>query len=341
MFLGLTNSATEILHDRPILRRERNCQPGATSYVTAKFLALGLVAALQCLVYLIVGNHFLEIEGMLTHHWAWMTLTAWTGTAMALVVSSVVKSERAALTAVPLLLVPQMLLAGALVPYREMNHGLFEDSKDIRDRGGVPVPAYVMPLRYAYEGMIVAQAVRNPFEIERIRLQRRIDRAREVDQTMPEKDAIRFDLAKEGLRRLLAAGANNKKEAANLVSRIRRISSSGTALEVETMKIWPEDDSKARPASAFFVNERIDLMIREAETFRNDYRNTKTRDVFLALKKPLPWAADPPPTKQAVFVEPEDTLETQRYCALFLTFIVIGCLIFSVVMISRQNRETH
>jgi hypothetical protein len=39
-----------------------------------------------------------------------MTLTAVTGTAMALVVSSVVKTERAALTAVPLLLVPQMLL---------------------------------------------------------------------------------------------------------------------------------------------------------------------------------------------------------------------------------------
>ena len=128
MFLGLTNSATEVLRDRPILRRERNCQPGATSYVTAKFLALGVVAALQCLIYLIVGNHFLEIEGMLMNHWAWMTLTAWTGTAMALVVSSIVKSERAALTAVPLLLVPQMLLAGALVPYREMNHGLFEDA---------------------------------------------------------------------------------------------------------------------------------------------------------------------------------------------------------------------
>jgi ABC transport system ATP-binding/permease protein len=30
MFLGLTNSATEILRDRPIMRRERNCQPGAT-----------------------------------------------------------------------------------------------------------------------------------------------------------------------------------------------------------------------------------------------------------------------------------------------------------------------
>ncbi|RYD30752.1 MAG: hypothetical protein EOP85_23480, partial [Verrucomicrobiaceae bacterium] len=136
MFLGLTNSATEVLRDRPVLRRERNCQPGAGSYVMAKSTALGLVAAIQCLAYLIVGNHFLEIDGMLPYLWLWMTLTAWTGTAMALVVSSVVKTERAALTAVPLLLVPQMLLAGALVPYREMNRGLFENAKVVRDRGG-------------------------------------------------------------------------------------------------------------------------------------------------------------------------------------------------------------
>lgn len=341
MFLGLTNSATEILRDRPILRRERNCQPGAFSYVTAKFLALGLVAAVQCFIYLIVGNHFLEIEGMLMNHWAWMTLTAWTGTAMALVVSSIVKSERAALTAVPLLLVPQMLLAGALVPYREMNHGLFEDSKDIRARGGVPVPALVMPLRYAYEGMIVSQAVRNPFEIERMRLQRRIDRARAVDKPMTELEADRFELAKEGLRRLLAAGATTKEDAAALVSRIRRLSSTGTRIEVETMKIWPDDDPTARPASGFFVNERIDLMVREAETFRNDYRNIKTRDVFLALTKPLPWASAPLPGRPTAFTEPSGTLETQRYCMFLLTFIVLGCLLVATLVISRQNRQTR
>lgn len=340
MFLGLTNSATEILRDRPILRRERNCQPVATSYVTAKFLALGLVAAAQCLIYLIVGNHFLEIEGMLADHWAWMTLTSWTGTAMALVVSSTVKSERAALTAVPLLLVPQMLLAGALVPFREMNHALFEESKNIRDRGGVPVPAYVMPLRYAYEGIVVCQAVRNPFEIERLRLQRRIDRARDPDESMSEGEVYRFNLAKEGLRRLLAAGANNKEEAAKLVSRIRRISTSGTPIEVETMKIWPDQGKNVRPASTFFVNERIDLLIREAETFRNDYRNKEKRDVFLALKKPLPWAADPPPNQQETYVEPSDIIDTQRYCSLFLSMIIFGCIFFSTFVISRQNRQT-
>lgn len=342
MFLGLTNSATEILRDRPILRRERNCQPGATSYVTAKYAALGLVAAAQCLIYLIVGNHFLEIEGMLWYHWMWMTLTAWTGTGMALVISSLVKSERAALTSVPLLLVPQMLLAGALVPYKEMNRGLFKHASDVRERGGVPVPAVVMPLRYAYEAMIVCQAVKNPFEIERIRLQRKVDRLRQLESPITPKAAEKFDLAKEGLRRLLAAGASNKKEAAALVSRIRRISTTGTRIEVETMKLWPDDDINARPASEFFLNERIDLIVREAETFRNDYRSKDQRVVFNALVKPLPWAADKNMDPSAPFEDDnQDEIDTQRYCGYILILINIFCIIATATIINRQNRRTR
>jgi hypothetical protein len=298
------------------------------------------VAAVQCFTYLIVGNHFLEIEGMLFYHWMWMTLTACTGTAMALVVSSIVKTERAALTSVPLLLVPQMLLAGALVPYHEMNRGLFQNASDIRERGGVPVPAAIMPLRYAYEAMIVTQAVSNPFEIERLRLQRRVDRVRRLDAPMTERAADRFELAKEGLRRLLAAGASNKEEAADLVSRIRRIANTGTRIEVETMKVWPEWDPKARPASEFFVNERIDLLVREAETFRNDYRNKKRRIVFHALTQPLPWAADTPSPTEA-YVEPTDQIDTREYCGFILLAIVLGCGAVSTLIISRQNRMTR
>ncbi len=340
MFLGLTNSATEILRDRPIMRRERNCQSGATSYVIAKFAALALVAAVQCLTYLVVGNHFLEIEGMLVYHWIWMTLTAWTGTALALVVSSMVKTERAALTAVPLLLVPQMLLAGALVSYKEMNHGLFQNARDVRERGGVPVPAVIMPLRYAYEGMIVSQAVRNPFEVERIRLQRKIDRARQPGKMPDHEVDEEFELAKEGLRRLLAAGARDKVEAAALVERIRRISSSGTRIEVETMKVWPDDQENARPASDFFVNERIDLLVREAETFRNDYRIKENRVVFHALKKPLPWIAAPP-SSGIVFKEPRGHIDTQRYCGYMLALMILLCLGTAILMVSRQNRLTR
>jgi energy-coupling factor transporter ATP-binding protein EcfA2 len=341
MFLGLTNSAAEVLRDRPILRRERNCQPGAGSYVIAKFVALGIVAAVQCFAYMLVGNYFLEIDGMLMELWLWMTLTAWTGTAMALVISSMVNTERAALTAVPLLLVPQMLLAGALVPYREMNHGLFTNASEVREKGGAPVPAVIMPLRYAYEAMVVAQATKNPFEAERLRLQRRIDRVRALKVPMNANQSERFELVKEGLRRLLAAGASTPEEALDTIDRIRRISTSGTRIEVETMNVWPEDDSKARPASEFFVNERIDLLIREAETFRNDYRNKERRNVFYALRKPLPLATAERDGRAETFVEGQDEIETLRYCGFILATIIVACGVMSTIIISRQNRMTR
>lgn len=324
MFLGLTNSATEILRDRAVLRRERNCQPGGISYVAAKFLALGLVAAVQCFTYLLVGNYFLEIEGVILYQWIWMTLTALTGTGMALLVSAVVSTERAALTAVPLLLVPQMLLAGALVPFKEMNRGLFENSKIERERGGVPVPARVMPLRYAFEGMLVAQATRNPFELERIRLQRKIENTRDITEELSEKELARFEMVKEGLRRLLASGAMNTKEAADLVKRIKRMVDEGTAIEVSTMKVWPDQEG-AKPTYTFFVNERIDLLIREAEIFRSDYRNKKPRHVFLALEKPV------------FFLEKQ--LETMKYNGILLLLVSLSCCGLAAWVIGRQNRS--
>jgi hypothetical protein len=197
-----------------------------------------------------------------------------------------------------------------------------------------------MPLRYAYEGMIVSQAVRNPFEVERIRLQRRIDRGRNIGNTMNERSVEQFELAKEGLRRLLAAGASNKKDAAEIVERIRRISSSGSRIEVETMKVWPENDPNARPASEFFVNERIDLLVREAETFRNDYRNKENRVVFHALKKPIPFMAGRP-DPEAVFTEPAGHVETQRFCGVILGLFITACVLLSIFIIHRQNRMTR
>jgi ABC-type multidrug transport system ATPase subunit len=345
MFLGLTNSATEVLRDRAVLRRERNCQPGGLSYISAKFLALGIVAGVQCYTYLVVGNYFLEIKGVLLYHWIWMTLTALTGTGMALLVSSVVKTERAALTAVPLLLVPQMLLAGALVPFKEMNRGLFDEVKLEREYGGVPVPARIMPLRYAFEGMLVAQATRNPFELERIRLQRKIERARDLGDDLGENGIERFEMVKEGLRRLLASGAKSEAEARLLVERIRRMVDDGNPVEVATMKVWPDGEG-VKPTYTFFVNERIDLLVREAETFRNDYRNEKPRHVFLALEKPIPFYDQfISPRKEldtlggGLDTPPPPQIETMRFCGWVLILVSLSCGGVAAWVISRQNRS--
>ena len=105
------------------------------------------------------------------------------------------------------------------------------------------------------------------------------------------------------------------------------------------MKVWPENEPDARPASEFFVNERIDLLVREAEIFRNDYRYKERRVVFHALSKPLPWAPDRQETS-GPYVEPTDEVDTQKYCGTVLaSFIFLGGMA-STLIISRQNRQT-
>lgn len=325
MFLGLTNSATEILRDRPTLRRERNCNPGAVTYITAKFCALFLLAAAQCLVYVAVGNTLLDLHGMLVEHWLWMTLTASTGTALALLVSALVRTERAALTAVPLLLVPQMLLAGALVPFSEMNRGLFTESEINRERGGTPVPADFMPLRYAYEAMVVSQATRNPFDLQRLRVQRRIDIALASDQPLGGATASRLNVLKAALTRISAAGATSPRRAESIIRRLAALARTGSLLEVETLKIWPAEDQAARPCSEFFVNSRIDLMHRQAESHRTDYRNTGPRNVFLARVKTVG----------------NSTIGTVELTTATLFAIILACLALASTAVSLQNRRTR
>jgi ABC transport system ATP-binding/permease protein len=326
MFLGLTNSATEILRDRPVIRRERNCYPGAGMYVTAKFLALAIVAALQCAAYLAVAHPLLEIRGMFLDHWLWMTLTAWTGTSMALLVSSLVRTERAALTSVPLLLVPQMLLAGALVPFKEMNRAIYDEVGINRDRGGTPVPSQIMPLRYAYESMVVAQATRNPFEKERMRLQSRLNAltaTRELNKTSAE----RLEVMKICLTKLLGAGCYNDKDGELLASQISNIARRGNRDEAMALKVWPppqEDGTKPKPVSDYFVNARIDLMTREADTFRTDYRNTKNRAIFLALEQPLPQGR---------------WIETDRRNGFVLALFILLCPAVTTFILRAQNRR--
>ncbi|MFN6045716.1 MAG: hypothetical protein ACK49I_09630, partial [Verrucomicrobiota bacterium] len=120
----------------------------------------------------------------------------------------------------------------------------------------------------------------------------------------------------------------------------RRIATTGKRIEVETMKVWPDDDKDARPASEFFVNERIDLLIREAESFRNDYRDKDYRIIFHALKKPLPWAGEKKSTANGD-VDDSSEIDTRYYCAIFLFSVIALCGVISTVVISRQNRATR
>ena len=79
MFLGLTNSADDIIRDRAVLQRERNLNVRLTYYVFAKTVSLGVFALVQCVLFVLIGNFILEIRGMFWPDLAIVFMTAMSG----------------------------------------------------------------------------------------------------------------------------------------------------------------------------------------------------------------------------------------------------------------------
>ncbi len=332
MFLGLTNSATEILRDRPVLRRERNCGFSVPLYIFAKFSSLSFLAMIQCAIYTTVGHLLLEVRGVWLEHWLWMTLTALCGTALALLVSAVVRSERSALSSVPLLLVPQLLLAGALVPFEEMNRGLFQGGHKNRIQGGEPVPATVMPLRYAFEGMIVTQAQRNPFEYERRKIQSSIDKITLISETnqfqLSPKQSDKLEALTTGLTLLYAAEAISPRDAQMLCQNIRELAQSGNLEALRNLNVHvtnPEEEEDIRACADFFANNRSDLIVSRAEIHRTDNRNQQYRNIFLAEWKYIH----------------NQRIGTITFCFSVIAGISLISLILATLVVSHWNKNVR
>src|SRR3982751_2606296 len=124
MFLGLTNSADDIIRDRPVLQRERNIKVRLSYYVVSKTITLGFFALVQCILFVLIGNFVLQIRGMFWLDLSIMFVTAMSGVALGLVISSLVADPKTASNIVPLVLIPQIIMGGALIKYEDMNRNL-------------------------------------------------------------------------------------------------------------------------------------------------------------------------------------------------------------------------
>lgn len=116
LWFGCTNGSKEIVKERDLLRRERDVGLSMAGYLGSKLGILLPLAGVQ------VGLLALSVEllGTLTAPLgatcAVLALAASVGTGLGLLLSSACATEDQAATAVPLVLLPQILLAGALVP---------------------------------------------------------------------------------------------------------------------------------------------------------------------------------------------------------------------------------
>ena len=159
MFLGLIVSAEEIFKDRKILKRESFLNLSRSSYLISKIGILFIISAIQAILFVLIGNYVLGIKGMNLEYWLIFFSLSALANVIGLNISSAFNSAVTIYILIPFLIIPQMVLTGAMFRFDKIN----------RTFGGgqekVPVIAEVMPSRWAFEALVVNQYMNNDYMI--------------------------------------------------------------------------------------------------------------------------------------------------------------------------------
>ncbi len=157
LFMGLSLSAEEIIKDRRILKREKFLNLSRGAYLFSKIGILFTFSAVQALLFVWIGNSVLEIDGMGFTYWLILFSVGCFSNILGLNISASFNSAVTIYILIPLLLIPQMILSGAMFSFDKINRLFGEENK-------VPVLAEVMVSRWAYEALSVEQYSSNEFE---------------------------------------------------------------------------------------------------------------------------------------------------------------------------------
>jgi ABC-type multidrug transport system ATPase subunit len=295
MFLGLTNSADDIIRDRVVLQRERNLDVRLPYYVFAKTMSLGVFAFVQCVLFVLIGNYILEIRGMFWVDLGILFMTAMGGISLGLVISSLVGDPKTAANIVPLVLIPQIIMGGALIKYEDMNRNLAlvysfsrwfsehpntEQGKKMNSKLQVPFVCQFIAMRWSYEEMVIAQAKLNPLTRRQENAQREIDRIVAKHRHDP-VESKRLDDLKEALAVLSGLEANSGKELDGYLSRIDQVLDGRRPFDRAVFK----DANGPVTAEQLYVNQKISDLISNAEMEQNDYRRGGKPNVFFGAEK--------------------------------------------------------
>lgn len=121
IWLGANNAIREIVAETQIYARERLVNLKIPSYVLSKFAILSAIGLIQCALFvfiLTVFDRFKAVDFVMLTLTLYLTLLA--GIAIGLFFSSVVSSTEKAMSILPLILIPQLLLSGFLKPLDDL-----------------------------------------------------------------------------------------------------------------------------------------------------------------------------------------------------------------------------
>lgn len=272
-----------------MLTRERGHGIRVRQYISGKFITLAVFALLQCFIYLAIGNAILEIREMFWTYLGWMLITALTGVAIGLLISSIVRDSKTALNIIPLVLIPQIILGGALIKYEEMNHNLdvvFSIRKWLTKNGEalpekpsalkVPLLCELMPLRWSYESIVLTQDTLNPLthiiseiEDEKKLLLVKPDLDNDGISDLDDQELEKLDKLKEAQAVIFSLEAENYRDLKGYLEKIRQ--------DLRAGKFNPEEiplpaGSNTVSLMDAYQNQRIRDLVAKAEIETEDYR---------------------------------------------------------------------
>ena len=166
-FTGMSGSAEEIFKDRALLKRERFLHLSYGSYIWSKIVFMGALSLVQTLLFILVGNTMMGIQGLFTTWWLILFVTAFLANLTGLLLSQCLSSIVAIYISIPMLLIPQILLCGLVVS--------FSDLTPKSTTGNVPLVGNLIPSRWAYEALAVSSFTDNAYEKEFFEVDRQKD----------------------------------------------------------------------------------------------------------------------------------------------------------------------
>lgn len=120
-WFGCNNSAKQIVHERVILERERAVGLSPCGYWISKFGLLGLSTMTQTLGLFVLVTMGCHVPGSGLLQVCLLCGLALAGVAIGLAISTLATTEEAAISWVPVILIPQILLAGLIAPLEGWN----------------------------------------------------------------------------------------------------------------------------------------------------------------------------------------------------------------------------
>ena len=118
IWLGCNGASKEIVGELVIYKRERDINLSTVAFVASKFVVtLSFTIVQVVVVFMLAAVLAEEMPGGLVHQLGIVVMGALAGTTIGLLVSSLCNTRDQATTLVPLVLVPQIILARILVPH--------------------------------------------------------------------------------------------------------------------------------------------------------------------------------------------------------------------------------